>query len=304
VKQDAGAVKVNIRLVFIVVQIILYISFLTIDITGGSISLSAKIKFGIILLCFCYALFSRGADKSILFCLRTALLFTVISDLFLLILDYYFYGVLTFIVVQQLYSVRLSLSKYRGKEGKKPAGQALDSKEPSSGEPDRGEKRSKGLNSRQFNSMEQGSEGWIGKEQSSREVSRGEWKPLIRDFFIRLGIQAAAVLVICLVLKLLGIQLEALLIASVFYFICILTNTVRGVKAAIDHPWDKGLLLYAFGISLFLLCDINVGFFNISGYIALPEAVYDVLYSLSSILMWAFYAPSQVLITLSIKESR
>lgn len=250
-KQKAGAV--NIRLIFIIIQIVLYISFLAIDITGGSISLSSKIKYGIIILCFCYALFSKGADKGILFCLKTALLFTAISDLFLLILDYYLYGVLSFIVVQQLYAVRLSMAKYHYGESKKTGG--------------------------------------------------SKFGVLVRDYLIRLGLQTAAVFVICLVLDLQGIQIEALLIASAFYFICILTNAVRGVKAAIDNPRERGLVLFAFGISLFLLCDINVGFFNLSSFITLPKAVYNVLYPLSTILMWTFYAPSQVLIALSVRES-
>jgi hypothetical protein len=53
---------------------------------------------------------------------------------------------------------------------------------------------------------------------------------------------------------------------------------------------------------LFLLCDINVGIFNLSGFIALPERIYQMMYSVSSILMWTFYAPSQVLIALSTKN--
>lgn len=257
-KQKAGAV--NIRLLFIFIQIILYVSFLTIDITGDNITLSSEIKYSIIILCFCYALFSKGSDKSILFCLKAALFFTVISDLFLLILDYYFYGVLTFIIVQQLYGIRLSLTKYRGNECKK-----------------------------------RNEEEWKENESLS--------KFLVKDFLFRLGFQSVITLVICFALKLLGVQLEGLLIATAFYFLSILTNTFRGVKAALKNRQDKSLVLFAFGISLFLLCDINVGFFNMSGFLAIPEAAYNVLYSLSSLLMWTFYAPAQVLIALSVTES-
>jgi cation transport ATPase len=177
-----------------------------------------------------------------------------------LILDYYFYGVLTFIIVQQLDGIRLSLTKYRGNECKK-----------------------------------RNEEEWKKKESLSEF--------LVKDFLILLGFQSVITLVICFALKLLGVQLEGLLIATAFYFLSILTNTFRGVKAALKNRQDKSLVLFAFGISLFLLCDINVGFFNMSGFLAIPEAIYNVLYSLSSLLMWTFYAPAQVLIALSVTES-
>ena len=100
------------NVVFIVLQMILYVAFLTVDLTSDNAILSSYFKFTIIILCFCYALFSKNStDKSILFCMKAALLFTLISDLFILILDYYLYGVLTFILVQQLYGIRLSMER-------------------------------------------------------------------------------------------------------------------------------------------------------------------------------------------------
>ncbi len=195
-------------------------------------------------MCFCYALFSESQDKSISFCLKTALFFTVISDLFILILDYFFYGVLTFIIVQVLYSLRLSIKKYQDKGYKKP------------------------------------------------EVS-------FRSFAAWLVFQLLMTFIICYTLHRFGVELEALLIASVFYFICILTNTIRADLAAATNTKDKNNLLFAAGMTLFLLCDINVGLFNLSGFISLPKEIDTMLYSISSILMWTFYAPAQVLIALS-----
>jgi hypothetical protein len=54
---------------------------------------------------------------------------------------------------------------------------------------------------------------------------------------------------------------------------------------------------------LFLLCDINVGLFNLSDFIT-PSPAYNIIYSISSILMWTFYAPSQVLIALSVENEK
>jgi hypothetical protein len=229
---------------FVIIHVILYAAFLTLDLTGTDLALSSKIKFSIIILCFCFALFYRNsADKSIIFCIRTALLFTVVSDLFLLLLDYYFYGVLTFIIVQQLYAIRLLLP-----EGSK-----------------------------------NGRTGLV----------------LLRSYIIRLLFEAGAAICICLILSRLGVMIDVLLIVSVFYFICILTNAITALMAAVKNRGEKGLVLFAVGIGLFLLCDINVGLFNLSGFVSLPKEIEQTVYSVSSILMWTFYAPSQVLISLS-----
>lgn len=240
----------KITVLFVLIQLLLYAAFLATDITGGSIALSSYLKYTIIILCFCYALFlGKSADKSILFCMKTALFFTLISDLFILLLDYYYYGVLTFIFAQQLYGIRLSMEKYN-----------IDNEE--------------------------------------------EQKLLRRSFLIRLAIQATLMVIICIMIKNNGTELDDLLIASVFYFISIVTNAIRGIAAAVHNPKKHELVMFAVGISLFLLCDINVGLFNLSGYISLSENAYHMVYSVSSILMWTFYAPSQVLIALSTRQGK
>lgn len=236
--------KRNMRELFILIQMIQFVAFLFLDLTGGSVTLSCRIKYSIIIVCFCYVLFyKKGAGNGILFCLRTALFFTAVSDLFILILDYYFYGVLTFILVQQLYGIRNSIA-LRNTSGK------------------------------------------------DKDTSIG------RSFLLRIIIQITAAAAVCFFLVRMGVKPEKLLMVSIFYFICILTNAVMAIKAAVSEK-GRNNLLFAAGMVLFVLCDINVGLFNISGFIAMPEKLYSILYALSSILMWTFYAPSQVLIALS-----
>lgn len=221
---------------FVFIQIILYVAFLALDFMGQAYALSSYIKFLVIILCFCYVFFfGKNSDKGIIFCMKTAMFFTLVSDLFLLILDYYIYGVLTFIVVQQFYSIRLMLAAHR--------------------------KRS--------------------------------W------FAFRVFLQLAIAMGVCLVLWLAGVKPDILLAISAFYFISILTNTFTAAGYAVRNRMDQCNVLFAVGMVLFLLCDINVGFFNMSGFIALPERLYQLLYSMSSILMWAFYAPAQVILVLS-----
>jgi hypothetical protein len=178
--------------------------------------------------------------------MKAALFFTLISDLFILILNHYFYGVLTFIIVQQLYNYRISLTSNSGKE----------------------------------------------------------WKASGKTFAEWLVVQLLAAVIVCAILFLIGIEPNGLLIASVFYFISILTNTIRADVSAFIKTNNKGSALFAAGLTFFLLCDINVGLFNMSGFLYMPEKIYAVIYSLSSVFMWFFYAPSQVLLALCVTEKK
>lgn len=81
---------------FVLLESILYISFLILDLKHID---STYIKYAGIILCFIYALTNRKKLISV------AMLFTLISDLFLLVLNrHYELGLLSFIVVQILYS--------------------------------------------------------------------------------------------------------------------------------------------------------------------------------------------------------
>lgn len=57
--------------------------------------------------------------------------------------------------------------------------------------------------------------------------------------------------------------------------------------------------LFLIGMVLFLLCDINVGIYNLGSYINVSSSYITNIIEYSSVLMWFFYLPSQVLITLS-----
>ncbi len=238
--------RFSIQAIFITVQAVLYVSFLALDLTEKSYHISVTLKYSIILLCFCYALLCAG--KSTFYLLQAALFFTAISDLFILILDYYFFGVLTFILAQELYSLRLVLIDNGAKIGEAPVRQG----------------RKQGI-----------------------------------AYLRRILLQLTVSFVVCLLLGLAGVKLEGLLMISIFYFICILTNVISAFTLVRHQTGNRGNLIYALGMLLFLLCDINVGIFNLSGFISMNGEAYAVLYTVSSILMWTFYAPAQVLIAIS-----
>lgn len=234
---------------FLLLQCSLYAAFLALDLFGDGYRPSVCIKYTMIILCFCYAFLTGGACKSLFYTdtsfLQMGLFFTLISDLLILILDYYFYGVLVFILVQQLYGLHLALLHYQKK-------------------------------------------------------SRVMGFSLYRR---RLILQIGLAVLLCLLLHIAGLNMDGLLVASVCYFIGILFNTVSAAYLAGKDYRIRSRLFLAAGMLLFLLCDINVGLFNLSGFIELPEEIYSGIYSCSSILMWAFYAPSQVLLALSVAHS-
>ncbi len=266
------------NLLFVLLGLIMYVCFLFLDLMSKSIIMSRNIKFSIILLCFCYALIQKNsAGKGIIFCSKIALLFTLISDLFLLILDYYTLGVITFIIVQQLYGVRLMLEEcYNQLVKQETSWKEIDKK----GNKDY--------------AMTKGSN--LLKQADNNKIG----KLLLRKLSYRILVQAAITLVIVIVLLLSHVTLDGLLLVSIFYFICIVTNTISAVKAALNLPRNRSSVIFAMGMVLFLLCDINVGLYNLSGFIVMPDGLATFASSVSAILMWAFYAPSQLLITLSI----
>ncbi|MFT4143105.1 MAG: lysoplasmalogenase family protein [Mobilitalea sp.] len=169
---------------------------------------------------------------------KLALLFTVISDLFLLVLDIQLIGVITFILVQIFYGLRISILKNQD---------------------------------------------------------------LVKDFTMRIIFQTSITLLIVFILKQLDVLINSLLIVTIFYFIYILTNTILIIITAAAKPKSNRLSirLFTIGMVLFLLCDINVGLFNMTAFVTMPENISSLLYSFSAVLMWTFYAPSQVLLAYS-----
>ena len=277
--------KISISVLFVFIQTVLYTAFLAIDLTNGSIGLSVLFKYSIIILCFCYALFAY--NKSTFFLLQAALFLTVISDLFILILDYYFYGVLTFILVQELYCLRLTIIKVSKSKDDANKGSMEGSK---AGSKKVSKKVSKAGSKKGIK---------IGVSEELKECRTDIIKKAGYAYTYRLLLQITIAAVVCFLVSVIGVALEGLVIASVFYFVCISTNVFTAFSVAGMEPKSRGNLIYAIGMLLFLLCDINVGVFNLSGFISLPEHLYELLYSASSILMWTFYAPAQVLIAIS-----
>lgn len=97
---------------FIIIQILIYLSFLVIDIFAEDAwleQLSVLLKLSAIALCFLYVMVMHYKFKTkdtLLMCI--VFLFTLTSDVFLLLTRYFLIGVVFFIFVQVLYAYRIT----------------------------------------------------------------------------------------------------------------------------------------------------------------------------------------------------
>ena len=85
---------------FVIIETLIYVLFIIADARGFS---SVYLKYTGILICFLYCLSQKDPWFA------TAMFFTLIADLFLLVLDdHYEYGLVSFIIVQLIYAAYLS----------------------------------------------------------------------------------------------------------------------------------------------------------------------------------------------------
>lgn len=114
----------------------------------------------------------------------------------------------------------------------------------------------------------------------------------------RMGINGFLTGIFLLLLYAFGIQADGTLIVATLYFVTFAGNLLLAFKTS--HRTKKGFdQLFAIGLVLYFLCDINVGIFNLASYMDMAGTFFGKLYQFASIAMWLFYLPGIVLITIS-----
>lgn len=105
----------------------------------------------------------------------------------------------------------------------------------------------------------------------------------------RLSIILIIIIFTFLFLIYLNKSIDFIIPISVFYSICLCTSLYKSVKAMKydNYPYPNKYLI-AWGMVLFLLCDINVA-------LSYTKISYDI----TSKLIWIFYFPSQLLLSIS-----
>lgn len=112
---------------------------------------------------------------------------------------------------------------------------------------------------------------------------RSNGKRLLLDISLRVT------LTVILLIVALSIKLDALTTCALIYFIELLVNFIMSL---IHSKENKRYLILALGFFLFILCDVNVALnnLNIEGE-NLTFAIY--------FMMWLFYLPSQVILSMN-----
>ena len=213
---------------YIVIEIGLYLSFLIIDFFTKSDS--TIIKYISIIIVNLASLFTIIINRKGNYYFVLGLIFTLISDTFLLLInDYYIAGLICFNIVQNLYLFGLK-----------------------------------------------------------NEISR--------YFKIQLLVRLI-ILITCVSISFVTKEYEVMLSSS--YIIFLIMNILTLILFCKKDSKNITLLI---GFCLFLLCDINVGLNNLGYYFPLDQNTINTLQNVSSNLMWLFYLPSQVLISLYVKD--
>ncbi|MCJ7687900.1 MAG: lysoplasmalogenase family protein, partial [Clostridiaceae bacterium] len=95
-------------------------------------------------------------------------------------------------------------------------------------------------------------------------------------------------------------EINILLPISLFYVICLLVSVIKAIKASNNNLYtSKSKHMIVLGMVLFLLCDTCVALSNIS--ILFPYSGYIItrFHAIAYSLIWVFYLPSQLLLSLS-----
>lgn len=263
--------------VFLTIEILLYISFLYLDITNTYLntgyvlnissvfSISKAIKFFSILICFLFVAlplndYKLKYDSTDLNLLRFAIMFTVISDYILLFSDNVILGLLTFIVVQMCYLARV----YR----------------------------------------------WKLKLRGTHKGIRPIYQYILRNILLLV----VSLILINIVLNLRGLNHSIslnlnvaasidstdkfVIVLALYYFISLILNFIDSVKVSRRANTTR-TRLFSLGLLLFILCDINVGLCNLPRLVTINKGIYETVHNFTKIGMWLFYLPSQVIISLS-----
>lgn len=120
----------------------------------------------------------------------------------------------------------------------------------------------------------------------------------------KIGFNILFVTLALIIASFLKLNLDILLVIILYYFASIVNNTICALYLSIHNQSQWQYTIFAIGMVLFLLCDINVGIYNIKDFLMVDHMLIDRISHISAIAMWLFYLPSQVCISLSISQNQ
>lgn len=95
-------------------------------------------------------------------------------------------------------------------------------------------------------------------------------------------------------------KMDFLFLVTGFYAVCLLSSVSSAIFSCFKKAYPKpNNILILSGMLFFLLCDINVGLSNAAELISNTGSQTETMAAISRQLIWLFYLPSQVLLSLS-----
>lgn len=96
------------------------------------------------------------------------------------------------------------------------------------------------------------------------------------------------------------IKITTLIPLSLFYLICLLSSVIKAMNVWKNNLYPSpSKYMIVFGMLLFLLCDICVALYNTPVLLQLTGNFIIRFQQITGFLIWAFYVPSQLLLSLS-----
>lgn len=94
--------------------------------------------------------------------------------------------------------------------------------------------------------------------------------------------------------------INVLLPVSLFYSICLINSVIKAIKAWKNNLYPSpSKYMVVFGMILFLICDICVALSAITAHFTLTGYFMSSFHQITFYLIWFFYIPSQLLLSLS-----
>ena len=95
------------------------------------------------------------------------------------------------------------------------------------------------------------------------------------------------------------VKLDFIIAIGIFYGICLFSSLKEAWRLYKNNPNKSSNKMILFGMVLFLLCDINLGLNYVLDQLQVNGYVFNLIKSISSISVWVYYVPSQILLALS-----
>jgi len=117
--------------------------------------------------------------------------------------------------------------------------------------------------------------------------------------FILLSIARNIIISIIVILFVIKANIDSWILSLVIVYLITFIFNIIDTTILCFKLRRKELNYFLLGLILFILCDINVGLFNLENFVSVNPLIYEKIYPFVFLGMWFFYLPSQVILSVS-----